>query len=55
MIMRLKFMKNWTIPVLLFDTPYNRKPIPEGVIRVTNWREADQWIKKLFPIEEKVN
>ena len=22
------------IPVILFDTPYNRKPIPEGVIRV---------------------
>ena len=43
------------IPVLLFDTPYNRSPIPEGVIRVTNWQEADQWIKKLFPIEEKVN
>lgn len=43
------------IPVLLFDTPYNRNPIPEGVIRVMDWQEADQWIKKLFPIGEKVN
>ncbi|HJF30187.1 MAG TPA: hypothetical protein K8V56_00180 [Sporosarcina psychrophila] len=40
------------IPVILFDTPYNRQPIPEGVIRVYNWQEANNWIKKLFPIEE---
>lgn len=40
------------IPVILFDTPYNRKPIPEGVIRVYDWQEANNWIKKLFPIEE---
>ncbi|MCU9613892.1 hypothetical protein OEV98_10000 [Caldibacillus lycopersici] len=32
------------IPVLLFDTPYNRKPIPENVIRVYTWEEADQWV-----------
>lgn len=38
------------IPVILFDTPYNRKPIPDGVKRVTNWREANEWIDKLFPI-----
>lgn len=37
------------IPVILFDTPYNRKPIPEGVKRVTNWQEANAWIEKLFP------
>ncbi|HLR11164.1 MAG TPA: hypothetical protein VK120_07235 [Sporosarcina sp.] len=37
------------IPVLLFDTPYNRKPIPNGVIRVYNWQEADDWIKHHFP------
>jgi len=42
------------IPVLLFDTPYNRKPIPEGVIRVTNWQEANNWIKELFPIDTLV-
>lgn len=38
------------IPVLLFDTPYNRDPIPSQVIRVKNWAEAaewvDDWIKK---------
>ncbi|MCZ2260061.1 5' nucleotidase, NT5C type [Sporosarcina sp. G11-34] len=39
------------IPVILFDTPYNRKPIPEGVIRVYDWNEANQQIKQLFAIE----
>ncbi|XJZ26246.1 hypothetical protein ACF5W4_12685 [Bacillota bacterium Lsc_1132] len=33
------------IPVLLFDTPYNRDPLPDGVIRVHNWNEADKWVK----------
>ncbi len=33
------------IPVLLFDTPYNRDPIPEGVIRVYNWIEAYNWVE----------
>ncbi|OCA91128.1 hypothetical protein A8F94_04515 [Bacillus sp. FJAT-27225] len=32
------------IPVLLFDTPYNRDPIPKGVIRVKNWEEAARWV-----------
>ncbi|WP_445490391.1 5' nucleotidase, NT5C type [Niallia sp. 03133] len=32
------------IPVILFDTPYNRDPIPEGVIRVASWNEAYQWV-----------
>jgi len=40
------------IPVILFDTPYNRKPIPEGVIRVYDWQEANNCIKNLFPKEE---
>jgi len=43
------------IPVILFDTPYNRKPIPKGVIRVNDWQEANNWIKHLFPIETTVN
>jgi uncharacterized protein len=38
------------IPVLLFDAPYNRNPIPDGVIRVHSWLEAklwvDQWLEK---------
>ena len=42
------------IPVLLFDTPYNRKPIPEGVIRVYDWNEANQQIQQLFAIEETI-
>lgn len=42
------------IPVILFDTPYNRKPIPDGVIRVYDWQEANNWIKRLFPIETSV-
>ncbi|CAM3121666.1 hypothetical protein FITA111629_04800 [Filibacter tadaridae] len=42
------------IPVILFDTPYNRAPVPEGVIRVYNWQEADQWINKLFLVEKAV-
>lgn len=33
------------IPVLLFDTPYNQDPIPEGVIRVFSWKEASHWVK----------
>lgn len=36
------------IPVLLFDTPYNRKVIPSNVIRVHNWKEANEWIERHF-------
>lgn len=32
------------IPVLLFNTPYNQDPIPNGVIRVNNWKEANLWV-----------
>lgn len=34
------------IPVLLFDTPYNQSSIPNGVIRVHNWQEANVWVEK---------
>jgi uncharacterized HAD superfamily protein len=34
-----------SIPVLLFDTPYNQDPLPKGVIRVKNWKEADEWVE----------
>jgi uncharacterized protein len=38
------------IPVILFGTPYNNKPVPNGVIRVKDWKEAkvwvDSWLKK---------
>ncbi|TSB46733.1 5' nucleotidase, NT5C type [Alkalicoccobacillus porphyridii] len=33
-----------SIPVILFDTPYNQEPVPEGVIRVKNWLEAEKWV-----------
>ncbi|XQY90726.1 hypothetical protein ACNRWW_14470 [Metabacillus sp. HB246100] len=32
------------IPVILFNTPYNQDPIPNGVIRVNDWLEAKQWV-----------
>ncbi|MFB6465794.1 hypothetical protein ACE38V_03130 [Cytobacillus sp. Hz8] len=32
------------IPVLLFNTPYNQEPVPDGVIRVNNWQEANLWV-----------
>ncbi|SFA42210.1 hypothetical protein SAMN05216169_100591 [Anoxybacillus pushchinoensis] len=35
------------IPVILFDTPYNRGPLPEGVIRVYNWHEAKKKVEQL--------
>ncbi|MCA1054852.1 hypothetical protein LCM10_07610 [Rossellomorea aquimaris] len=34
------------IPVVLFDTPYNQQPIPDGVIRVNDWQEANQWVNR---------
>lgn len=40
------------IPVLLFDTPYNRDPIPEGVIRVSNWLEAERWVNQEFAAQK---
>ncbi|MEL3961692.1 hypothetical protein MKZ01_10470 [Lysinibacillus endophyticus] len=36
------------IPVILFDTPYNRKAVPNTVVRVNNWLEANKWIKQHF-------
>lgn len=33
------------IPVLLFNTPYNQDPIPDGVIRVNNWMDAHNWVQ----------
>ncbi|KIL48542.1 nucleotidase [Jeotgalibacillus alimentarius] len=40
------------IPVLLFDTPYNRKPHPEGVIRIFSWEEARWHVNQ---IEKKLS
>lgn len=33
------------IPVILFNTPYNQDPVPEGVIRVNDWAEANNWVQ----------
>jgi len=34
------------IPVILMDTPYNRLPVPDNVIRVHSWREAKHWVEE---------
>jgi uncharacterized HAD superfamily protein len=34
------------IPVILFNTPYNQDPVPDGVIRVNHWNEAYHWVEK---------
>lgn len=39
------------IPVILFDTPYNRKPAPDSVIRVYNWQEAEKWVNNWLQSE----
>jgi uncharacterized protein len=38
--------KEANIPVLLFDTPYNRLPTDSNIIRVNSWLEAADWIRK---------
>ena len=42
------------IPVFLFDTPYNQDPIPEGVIRVYDWKQADLYVRQLFHATEMI-
>ncbi|MFJ8256067.1 hypothetical protein ACIQ4Z_02150 [Peribacillus asahii] len=34
------------IPVLLFNTPYNQDPVPNSVIRIQSWHEAQTWVRK---------
>ncbi|RHB52105.1 hypothetical protein DW881_01245 [Exiguobacterium sp. AM39-5BH] len=34
------------IPVLLFDAPYNRKPLPAGVKRISSWNEAQHIVNR---------
>ncbi len=33
------------IPVLLFNTPYNQDPVPNQVIRVYTWKQAQDWVR----------
>lgn len=39
------------IPVILFDTPYNRMPIPKSVIRVNDWYEAEKWVSNFLSVK----
>jgi uncharacterized HAD superfamily protein len=34
------------IPVILFNTPYNQDPVPNGVVRVDHWLEAKDWVNQ---------
>jgi len=43
------------IPVILFDTPYNQDAIPEGVIRVKNWQEAEIWVEGWLKQQEQLH
>ncbi|TWI57782.1 hypothetical protein [Halalkalibacter nanhaiisediminis] len=36
--------EEFNIPVILMDTPYNRLPAPDNVIRAKNWVEAKTWV-----------
>lgn len=38
------------IPVLLFDMPYNQKPVPSDVIKIKDWKEAEDWVINHFSI-----
>ena len=33
------------IPVILFNTPYNQDPVPNQVIRVQTWQQAQNWVR----------
>lgn len=39
------------IPVILFNTPYNQDPVPEKVIRVYDWLEAEKWVNNEFGVQ----
>nr|WP_139365605.1 hypothetical protein [Shouchella patagoniensis] len=43
--------EEFNIPVVLFDTPYNRLSSPNNVIRVANWTEANNWIDKWLHLD----
>ncbi|WP_243290575.1 hypothetical protein [Bacillus sp. FJAT-47783] len=43
------------IPVLLFDAPYNRDPIPNNVIRISNWLEAKTWVNHFWNQDKQSN
>lgn len=46
----IQIAEDTSIPVILFDAPYNRRPLPENIVRVSSWDEAVQTIHKFAPI-----
>lgn len=46
----VQIAEDTSIPVILFDAPYNRKAVPNNVIRVASWNEAVLEIQKFAPI-----
>jgi len=46
----LQIAEETSIPVILFDAPYNRKALPSGIVRVNTWDEAAREIHKFAPI-----
>ncbi len=42
------------IPVLLFNTPYNQDPVPNQVIRVQSWQQAQDWVRNWLLENKKV-
>ncbi|KAB7708756.1 hypothetical protein F9802_00980 [Bacillus aerolatus] len=43
------------IPVLLFNTPYNQDPVPDGVIRVDNWAQAEKWVEAWLHSKKRIH
>ncbi len=46
----IQIAEDTSIPVILFDAPYNRRPVPDNIVRVSSWNEAVQQIHKFAPI-----
>ncbi|MBS2969712.1 hypothetical protein J9317_13145 [Metabacillus sp. KIGAM252] len=46
--------ETFNIPVILFNTPYNQDPVPEQVVRVNSWFEAEEWVDRRV-LEQKEN
>lgn len=42
------------IPVLLFDAPYNKAPLPKGIIRQYSWREISHTVKEFNKGNDKL-
>ena len=47
--------KDCGIPVILFDTPYNQGYTPNGVIRVSDWKEASEWVNTYLYVGKELD